>query len=294
MSTSPNDSDNFCIFAFADGRRCTMLPAPASEYGLCYFHHQQYIERLNKQYAGEQICNALAIDINTACDLSVAFTKLFRATALGHIKPKTAHTLTYLGHLMLQTHQLAKQEYESTFEKSWPDLVADSVCFRENLPPATPPAKPVYPPDPPDPDSDADSAPTQTHEPNSAQPVTSSATLPRSGTTCCAPGPQDPPEQPPAPTTQPNETRDKFLEARPDNPDNDPASIQCSGGLIPPSCSSTNPPSPPANPPQHSQIETPPQPILPTTSPQAAALLAAHLQHLLRLYYFDQPKRAQT
>lgn len=71
----------------------------------------------------------LADDINTACDLSAAFTNLFRATALGYIKPKTAHTLTYLGNLMLQTHLLAKQEYESAFENDpWPDVVAGSIC----------------------------------------------------------------------------------------------------------------------------------------------------------------------
>lgn len=128
-STSSDVCADPCVFAFADGRRCTMPAASASDYGLCYFHHQQYIERLNKQHAGEQICRGLADDINTACDLSAAFTNLFRATALGYIKPKTAHTLTYLGNLMLQTHLLAKQEYESAFENDpWPDVVAGSIC----------------------------------------------------------------------------------------------------------------------------------------------------------------------
>jgi hypothetical protein len=147
-STSSTDCADPCLFAFADGRRCTMLAAPGSKYGLCYFHHQQFIERLNKQHAGEQICSALDSDINTACDLSAAFTKLFRATALGYIKPKTAHTLTYLGNLMLQTHVLAKQEYESGFEDPWSDVVADSICFDEDQQPDAAPGKPVYPPDP--------------------------------------------------------------------------------------------------------------------------------------------------
>src|SRR6516225_4342696 len=65
---SSKDRTNFCVFSFADGRRCNMPPVPASDYGLCYFHHQQYIERLNKQYAGEQICLSLPSGISTACD----------------------------------------------------------------------------------------------------------------------------------------------------------------------------------------------------------------------------------
>lgn len=145
---------NFCVFSFADGRRCNMPPVPASDYGLCYFHHQQYIERLNKQYAGEQICLSLPSGISTACDLSVAFAKLFRATALGYIKPKTAHTLTYLGNLMVQTHLLSRKEYEATFEQSWDDVVYDSVCFRKERATDVPPGKSIYPPDPPD-DSNA-------------------------------------------------------------------------------------------------------------------------------------------
>jgi hypothetical protein len=146
---SSKDCPNSCVFAFADGRRCTMPAADGSDYGLCYFHHQQYIDRLRKQHASEQMCLGLASNISTACDLSAAFTRLFRATTLGYIKPKTAHTLTYLGNLMLKTHLLAKQEYESAFQdKPWPDVVAGSLCFREDQPPDTFPGKSLYPPDP--------------------------------------------------------------------------------------------------------------------------------------------------
>ena len=326
-STSSTDCDNSCVFAFADGRRCTMLPAPTSKYGLCYFHHQQYIDRLNQQHAGEQICRGFADDINTACDLSAAFTNLFRATALGYIKPKTAHTLTYLGNLMLQTHQLAKQEYESAFQNDpWPDVVAGSICFRENKQPGTPPAKPVYPPDPPDSEPDPDPDPGSDRAPDpefSDSPQPSNETNLRRGAACCAPCPQDHPEEPPARTATLHSLKENLLKMRqiledvpaieplnaslestppPENdPKHDPESNEdpdhkSSGGFIPPSCSCTNQPGPAAAaPPQHSQIETPPQPNSPTAaSTQAAALLAAHLQHLLRLYYFDKTKRAQS
>src|SRR5258708_13747105 len=98
-----------CMFSFADGRRCQMPPS-ADDMGLCYFHAKKFQNRLNAQEAGQQINEFLSSDILTACDLSAALATLFSATAMGLIKPKTTVALTYLGHLMLQTQNLPRQQ----------------------------------------------------------------------------------------------------------------------------------------------------------------------------------------
>jgi hypothetical protein len=169
MSTNPSkDRTNLCTYTFADGRRCTMPESP-DDMGLCYYHMQRHIDTLKKHAAGEQISRCLDAKINTACDLSAAFTQLFCATAQGFIKPKTAATLTYLGNLMLQTHHLAKAEYLSVFYDPWPELVKDSLASDPlDHPPATSP-KPesITPPS----SSDANNADPDADDPDPTTPA---------------------------------------------------------------------------------------------------------------------------
>jgi hypothetical protein len=160
MPDSSKDHGSRCGFVFSDGRRCTMPESP-EDMGLCYFHAKKYADAIRKKCAGHEISRCLNSDINTACDLNAAFTMLFSATAQNFIKPRTAHVLTNLGHLMLQTHLLAKEEYLSAFTQKWPEVVQQSLVFN-------PEDDQVIPfPEPPKTDSDAsnapDPAPTEQH-----------------------------------------------------------------------------------------------------------------------------------
>jgi len=125
---SSKDRSNLCIFTFADGRQCTQPQSPDDE-GLCYFHARKFIDQRRAQMAGKDIARLLDADITTACDLNAVFCALFSATAQGYLKPKTAHTLAYLGQLLLQTQRLAKEEFLQTFSKDWTDVVWESPTF---------------------------------------------------------------------------------------------------------------------------------------------------------------------
>jgi len=102
--------------------------------------------RITAEEAGRKISAYLDSDILTACDLSSAFAALFSATAQGHIKPKTATSLAYLGQLMFQTQRLAKEEFLQAFTTPWREAVQMSLCFNQpEPPPATPQSNPSTP-----------------------------------------------------------------------------------------------------------------------------------------------------
>ena len=117
-----------CSYGYADGRRCSMIVS-GDDMGLCYYHAQRYINMLKHFAAGHKASRFLKSGVNTACDLSAAFSQLFCSTAQGHINPKTAAALAQIGKLVLQAHVLAKEEFTSTFEDSWPELVQRSHIF---------------------------------------------------------------------------------------------------------------------------------------------------------------------
>jgi len=117
-----------CRFTFADGCQCRE-PICADDMGLCYYHQRKFEDRQNKIVAGNRISRFFNIDTLTATDLNSAFAALFAATAKGQIKPKTAATLAYLGQLMIQTQQLAKQEYLEAYEAEWFEIVQNSMTF---------------------------------------------------------------------------------------------------------------------------------------------------------------------
>src|SRR5206468_1989120 len=79
-----------------------------------------------------------------ACDLTSALARVFSAVAEGHVKPKTASTLAYLGQTLNQTIQLAQHEYINAFgANSWRDMVASSfapLSAQENEDPQPAPA----------------------------------------------------------------------------------------------------------------------------------------------------------
>jgi hypothetical protein len=125
--SSKKNRANLCSFTFADGRRCR-TPRSSSHPHFCYFHARKEAQAKAAEELGSDISYFFSGRYLTACDLSVALGHLFAAAAQGHIKPKTASTLAYLGQTLLQTIQVAQHEYISTYgAQSWRQTVHSSV-----------------------------------------------------------------------------------------------------------------------------------------------------------------------
>ena len=114
MSTNRSkDRSSLCSFTFADGRQCR-TPRAAHPY-LCVFHARKDAQALAGEAAGEEIAYHLSGSYVSACDLNSALGRLFSAVAQGHVKPKTASTLAYLGQTLVQNLHLAQDEYINAF-----------------------------------------------------------------------------------------------------------------------------------------------------------------------------------
>jgi len=153
MSTNRSkDRSSLCSFTFADGRQCR-TPRAAHPY-LCAFHARKDAQALAGEAAGEEIAYHLSGSYVSACDLNSALGRLFSAVAQGHVKPKTATTLAYLGQTLVQNLHLAQDEYINAFGTNyWRetvrrnfDLSADPPSPDPEPEPA-PPATPAAPPD---------------------------------------------------------------------------------------------------------------------------------------------------
>ncbi len=117
LSLEPRIS--ICTFTFADGRRCR-TPRTAHHQYLCTYHARKDAQARAAEEVGKDISYDLSGKFTTANDLTAALAHLFSAVAQGHIKPKTANTLAYLGQTLVQSVQLAQHEFIKTFgERSW-------------------------------------------------------------------------------------------------------------------------------------------------------------------------------
>src|SRR6266446_7691988 len=115
MSTNRSkDRSSFCSFMFVDGRHCR-IPRQLGHPYLCAFHARKEAQKLAGQEAGKDIAYHLSGSFVSACDLSSALGRLFSAVAQGHVKPKTASTLAYLGQTLVQNLHLAQDEYINAF-----------------------------------------------------------------------------------------------------------------------------------------------------------------------------------
>ncbi|HVS89020.1 MAG TPA: hypothetical protein VHF01_12475 [Candidatus Acidoferrum sp.] len=133
-----NDRSSLCSFTFADGRRCRTPCCPAHPH-LCYFHARKEAQALAAQQMGRDIASDLSGGYLSACDLSFALGRLFSAVAQGHVKPKTASTLAYLGQTLLQSIHLAEEEYVEAFgTDSWRDAIRSSFAPSSSDPEADP------------------------------------------------------------------------------------------------------------------------------------------------------------
>jgi hypothetical protein len=124
--TPKKDRSGLCSFTFADGRQCR-TPRRAGHSHLCFFHARKEAQSLAAEQAGEDISSFLSGDFLSACDLSSALARLFSAVAKGDIKPRTASTLAYLGQTLIQSIQIAQDEYINAFSTdSWRRAVRSS------------------------------------------------------------------------------------------------------------------------------------------------------------------------
>jgi len=135
-NTGRQDRASTCTFTFADGRQCR-TPRRTSHPYLCVFHARKEAQALAGEQAGHDIASFLTGDY-------------ISAIAQGHIKPKTAATLAYLGQTLVQTLKLAQHEYCNAFGPNArraairliaPDPLADRAP-ESRPPPPHPPASP--------------------------------------------------------------------------------------------------------------------------------------------------------
>jgi hypothetical protein len=123
-----NDRSSLCSFSFADGRRCR-TPRCSAHPHFCYFHARKEAQALAAQEMGRDIASDLSGGYLSACDLNSALGRLFCAAAQGHVKPKTASTLAYLGQTLLQSIHLAQGEYINAFgTDSWRRTIRSSFA----------------------------------------------------------------------------------------------------------------------------------------------------------------------
>jgi hypothetical protein len=121
------DRSGLCAFTFADGRQCR-TPRHSRNPHYCYFHAQKEAESLAAKEYGEAISTFFYGNYLTACDFASALGRVFSAVANGHIKPRTATSLAYLGQTLNQSIKIAQDEYANVFGgAAWRKKVASCV-----------------------------------------------------------------------------------------------------------------------------------------------------------------------
>jgi len=126
MSNRSKDRSSLCSFTFVDGRYCR-IPRQAGHPSLCAFHARKEAQSLAGREAGKDIAYHLSGSFVSACDLTSALGRLFSAVAQGHVKPKTASTLAYLGQTLVQILPLAQDEYINAYDTdTWCETIRES------------------------------------------------------------------------------------------------------------------------------------------------------------------------
>jgi hypothetical protein len=127
MSSTFQRHPGVCRFTYADGRLCRMLISASHTY-LCSFHALKESQALAAQDVGRRLAASLSHDFITACDLTAALSQLFGAIAQGHLKPKTANTLAYVGQSIAQTLRLSQQEFIAAYgAPAWRSAIRDAL-----------------------------------------------------------------------------------------------------------------------------------------------------------------------
>ncbi len=163
MSNRSKDRSSLCSFTFVDGR---YFPRQAGNPYFCAFHARKEAQSLAGREAGKDIAYHLSGSFVSACDLTSALGRLFSAVAQGHVKPKTASTLAYLGQTLVQILPLAQHEYINAYDTdTWCETIRESheQSAKHTYPP--PPSPSPQPPAP-EPAPDPTPAPTPAAAPD--------------------------------------------------------------------------------------------------------------------------------
>jgi hypothetical protein len=132
MSSTFQRHSGVCRFIFGNGRSCRMLLSPSHAY-LCTYHARKESQALTSQKVAGTLAASLSHDFITACDLTSALSQLFGAIAQGHLKPKTANTLAYVGQTIAQTLRLSQQEFIAAYgAQAWRAAIRDALTNTQN------------------------------------------------------------------------------------------------------------------------------------------------------------------
>ena len=138
-STSRKASEpNRCAFETSDGRRCR-LPRSCNHASLCLFHSREEQQLLESEKLGAEIASPISGDFLTATDINYVLGKVFTAVAQNRIPVRTAHTLAYLGQLMLMSLPAVKKEFDFEYKfETWNNMLTKAVRLSPPRPvPAT-------------------------------------------------------------------------------------------------------------------------------------------------------------
>lgn len=105
------------------------MPRQAGHPFLCAFHARKESQALAQENVGQEIAAFLSGSYVSACDLTSALGRLFAAVAQGHVKPKTAANLAYLGQTLVHALPLAENEFINAFgTTAWRSTVRSSFA----------------------------------------------------------------------------------------------------------------------------------------------------------------------
>ena len=136
VTSRKSSEPNRCAFETSDGRRCR-LPRSATHASLCIFHSREEQQLLESEKLGAEIASPITGDFLTATDINYVLGKVFTAVAQNRIPVRTAHTLAYLGQLMLMSLPSVKKEFDFHYKfATWNDMLNDAV--RLSPPPSAP------------------------------------------------------------------------------------------------------------------------------------------------------------
>jgi len=134
-SSARKTSDpNRCAFETSDGRRCR-LPRSASHASLCVFHSREEQQLLESRKIGTELAATISGDFLTATDINYVLGKVFIAVAQNRIPVRTAHTLAYLGQLMLFSLPAVKKEFDFRYKfEQWNNMLDKAVRLSDPPP----------------------------------------------------------------------------------------------------------------------------------------------------------------
>jgi hypothetical protein len=126
------DRSRLCAFIFDDGDRCR---APRrSDHPYCYFHARKDAQSRATKETAENIAFAFSGPYIAFRDLSQALAHTISAVAYGHMNPKAATTIAYLGQSLVQSLARAESEHlRAIGAKHWGNEIVNSYnnCLDE-------------------------------------------------------------------------------------------------------------------------------------------------------------------